>query len=126
MFLQLIPPAFVENVEGNSKLVLKHECGRLFTLKIKQLEDGQFFFTNGWPEFVKDHGLEYGDFVVFRLIEYSTLQVTIYDPSMCEKQCCDSHRNKNIGDQTAMKEIKVETNTSLGALPLSLLGIFAC
>lgn len=114
MFLQLIPPAFVEKMEGKlaSKLVLKCECGRLYTIQIKELEDGKIFFTNGWPQFVKDHGLDYGDFIVFRLIKDSTFEVTIFDPSMCEKQCCDSHRNK-VGVQVAMKEIKGKTNTSL-------------
>ncbi|XP_074334892.1 B3 domain-containing protein REM5-like isoform X2 [Apium graveolens] len=95
-----IPSAFIEKMEGKlaSKLVLKYECGRLYYVKMKELEDGHFF-VNGWPDFVKDHGLEYGDFVVFRLIEDSTFHVTIYDPSMCEKQCCDSHRYKNDSDQ---------------------------
>ncbi|KAK1369118.1 hypothetical protein POM88_035210 [Heracleum sosnowskyi] len=109
----LIPPAFVEKMEGKLayESVLKYECGRLYTVQIKKMKDGKLFFTKGWPQFVKDHGLEYGDFVVFRLIEDSSFQVTIYDPSMCEKQCCDSHRNEN-GDETAMKEIKMETNTT--------------
>ncbi|KAK1373713.1 hypothetical protein POM88_029906 [Heracleum sosnowskyi] len=110
----LIPAAFVEKMEGKLgyESVLKYECERSYTVEIKKMKDGKFFFSNGWPQFVKDHGLEYGDFVVFRLVEDSSFQVTIYDPSMCEKQCCDSHRNQNARDETAMKEIKMETNNN--------------
>ncbi|WOG84890.1 hypothetical protein DCAR_0104075 [Daucus carota subsp. sativus] len=110
----LIPPAFVERMEGKlgSELALKYECERVYTVQVEKLEEGRFFFVNGWPQFVADHGLDYGDFVVFRLVQDSTFQVTVYDPSMCEKDCCDSHRNKN-GDRTAGKVIKEEARTSL-------------
>ncbi|KAL1833941.1 hypothetical protein ACET3Z_003592 [Daucus carota] len=112
--LQLIPPAFVERMEGKlgSELALKYECERVYTVQVEKLEEGRLFFVNGWAQFVADHGLDYGDFVVFRLVRDSTFQVTVYDPSMCEKDCCDSHRNKN-GDRTAGKVIKEEARTSL-------------
>lgn len=85
--MQPIPPAFVNELKGKfpSTPVLKTECGGSWEVEIKEVGQ-KYCFVNGWLEFVNFHKLEEYDFLVFWLIDDSIFQVTIYDPTCCEKK----------------------------------------
>uniref|UniRef100_A0A1D1YTV3 B3 domain-containing protein Os11g0197600 n=1 Tax=Anthurium amnicola TaxID=1678845 RepID=A0A1D1YTV3_9ARAE len=44
------------------------------------------FFRDGWEEFVRDHSLQTGEFLVFEYQGGSRFRVLIFDASMCEKE----------------------------------------
>ncbi|RWW83034.1 hypothetical protein BHE74_00008473 [Ensete ventricosum] len=43
-------------------------------------------FESGWKEFVVDHAMEIGDFLVFRLEGCSCFSVLVFDATACEKE----------------------------------------
>lgn len=59
--------------------------GLSWKVKIEGADDHGYYFTKGWKEFVEHVNLNYGDFIVFRLINEKTLDVVIYDTTCCEK-----------------------------------------
>lgn len=86
--MQRLPPAFGQRygsiLPENAKLRIN--SGKTWDLKVEQMEDGQFCFTRGWENFVKDVGLEMGEFLVFRFVGKSMLDVSVYGTSACERE----------------------------------------
>ncbi|MBA0824415.1 hypothetical protein Goarm_021088 [Gossypium armourianum] len=58
--------------------------GNSWRVKVK-VQQGSYFFNTGWSKFVKYHGLEIGDFLVFFLVDSSTFDVFIYNRTACAK-----------------------------------------
>ncbi|KAB2036707.1 hypothetical protein ES319_D03G019900v1 [Gossypium barbadense] len=82
-----IPPAFVKYIfKGNvpTMLTLYSDSGNSWRVRIK-VEQGSYFFNNGWSKFVKYRDLEIGDFLVFFLVDSSTFDVFIYNRTACAK-----------------------------------------
>ncbi|KAL0420530.1 UNVERIFIED_CONTAM: B3 domain-containing protein REM5, partial [Sesamum latifolium] len=48
--------------------------------------EGLICFKNGWPQFVHDHGLRVGDFVVFEHTGDLHFNAVVFDVSACEKE----------------------------------------
>lgn len=44
------------------------------------------YFEHGWEEFVNDHFIEAGDFLVFRYDDRSQFSVVVFSPTACEKE----------------------------------------
>ncbi|VFQ94156.1 unnamed protein product [Cuscuta campestris] len=65
--------------KGRWKVTIKKSC------------EGSLWFTDGWGEFVRQHDLALGDFVVFKHIGALRFKVTLFDPTCCEKDfpACD-------------------------------------
>ncbi|VFQ95367.1 unnamed protein product [Cuscuta campestris] len=59
--------------KGRWKVIIKKSC------------EGRLWFTDGWGEFVRQHDLALGDFVVFKHIGALRFKVTLFDPTCCEK-----------------------------------------
>ena len=85
---QRIPPAFVKNFQGNvpTNFTLKSDSGSSWRVTVQ--DEGGYFFCGGWSNFVKDHCLETGDFLLFFLLGSSTFDVIIYNRTACEKNTC--------------------------------------
>ncbi|XVF36204.1 hypothetical protein REPUB_Repub19eG0038100 [Reevesia pubescens] len=62
-----IPVGFKRNLEGRSSgsVLLKGPSGYSWVVELFQKND-DLFFDEGWVDFVRDHSLECGDFLVFR------------------------------------------------------------
>ncbi|GAV91355.1 B3 domain-containing protein, partial [Cephalotus follicularis] len=58
--------------------------GRVWLADVIKI-DNKLFFKNGWKEFVEDHHLEFGDFLVFCYEKRSNFFVNIYGRNACEK-----------------------------------------
>ncbi|KAF6177090.1 hypothetical protein GIB67_015965 [Kingdonia uniflora] len=81
-----LPSAFVKNFNGilRRKYYLKGPTGKSWPVLMKKVDD-DLFFHKGWQAFVRDHSLEYGDFLVFSYSGNSKFNVKVYDKSTCEK-----------------------------------------
>ncbi|KAF8410593.1 hypothetical protein HHK36_003125 [Tetracentron sinense] len=91
-----IPPAFIKHFNGNlpGKSIIKSPTGRCWRVNVGKSEN-DLFFQNGWQKFVKDHSLEFGDFLIFKYIGISKFTVKIYGRSACEKELAMSKRNND-------------------------------
>ncbi|PSS01042.1 B3 domain-containing protein [Actinidia chinensis var. chinensis] len=81
--LQLIPISFFKylNVENPNQAVLRTHCGE-WQVKINNGQLSQ----DGWTDFAKRHGLQKGDFLVFRHEGDMVFDVMVFDPSACERE----------------------------------------
>ncbi|TQE04932.1 hypothetical protein C1H46_009403 [Malus baccata] len=114
-----IPHAFLKNLSGLSlgKCALKGPSGKRWIVELEERENGLFFYAAGWQDFVKDHLLQVGDFLVFYYYGESKFKVKIYDKSACEKDVEEADRkNSNPvslenykGNQARVKEEIVES-----------------
>ncbi|XP_059279986.1 B3 domain-containing protein At3g06220-like isoform X1 [Lycium ferocissimum] len=82
-----IPPAFLKffNGETPALFVLEGPAGRSWQVGVEQIES-DLFFKRGWPDFVEENNLEYGDFLTFCYAGNSKLYVKIYEKDGCLKQ----------------------------------------
>ncbi|OMO87672.1 hypothetical protein CCACVL1_08832 [Corchorus capsularis] len=85
-----IPQKFVDKLRRKlpETVGLRGPSGYTWFVKLTSNGDSNsLFFSNGWPEFVKDHCLEENDMLTFRFNGESSFDVVIYDPiNLCEKE----------------------------------------
>ncbi|KAK6912450.1 B3 DNA binding domain [Dillenia turbinata] len=62
-FFKSIPPLFLEYLNGQ---VSKEAVLRSYSKKVWRVKIKDWCFEDGWTDFVKDHDLHVGDFLVFR------------------------------------------------------------
>lgn len=117
MFQQRIPRKFKdEYTEKLSKeMTLRGPSGNYWTAALAQRgEDIQL--QDGWRDFVKDHSLEEGNFLVFQHVKDSLFDVLIFDKTGCERE--DSHFVEQDGDLchenccTMFKNTNQQTNNT--------------
>ncbi|KAM1057524.1 hypothetical protein ACFX1X_031137 [Malus domestica] len=114
-----IPHAFLKNLSGLSlgKCALKGPSGKRWIVELEERENGLFFYAAGWQDFVKDHLLQVGDFLVFYYYGESKFKVKIYDKSACEKDVEEANGKSSNptslenykGNQARVKEEIVES-----------------
>jgi hypothetical protein len=68
---------------------------------------------SGWEEFVNEHDLEKGDFLVFSYNGDSQFRVEIYDPSGCEKASSCVSRNNPRPSETVKSSYEHHSRRSL-------------
>ncbi|GLJ38037.1 hypothetical protein SUGI_0774390 [Cryptomeria japonica] len=91
-----IPAAFSQKVrkETSEDMVLQGPSARQWVVKLwgtnSQLEFGQ-----GWENFVGDHAIESGDFLVFKYVCRSYFKVRIFGKNGCEKKTIVSSENSD-------------------------------
>lgn len=57
------------------------------TLRVQLVNDGEdFYFTDGWSDFVKLNLVQEGNFMFFKYYGDLKFSVVVYDESMCEKR----------------------------------------
>lgn len=82
-----IPTSFVKHFRGvlPQDFVLRSPSWRSTHVNVKKVSD-KLFLGEGWSLFVQDNSLEFGDFLVFEYAGNSTLNVTVFEKSGCEKE----------------------------------------
>ncbi|XP_021725445.1 B3 domain-containing protein Os01g0723500-like isoform X2 [Chenopodium quinoa] len=70
------------------RVTLRGPSGDCWTVALAQRGE-DIELRNGWRDFVKDHSLEEGDFLVFQHVENSLFNVLMFDKTGCERE--DSH-----------------------------------
>ncbi|GMI78518.1 hypothetical protein like AT5G66980 [Hibiscus trionum] len=82
-----IPVGFKTNLEGkfSGSVLLEGPSGYSWVVELVQKND-DLFFDKGWADFVRDHSLECGDFLVFRYDSDLVFDVKVFDQSNCEKE----------------------------------------
>ncbi|KAL3833389.1 hypothetical protein ACJIZ3_008125 [Penstemon smallii] len=85
-----LPPAFVrrysEILPGTGNATLRINSGKTWKVKLEELENAEYWFTRGWNIFVKDVGLEFGEFLVFTYNGTSIFDVSVFGVSGCERE----------------------------------------
>ncbi|KAJ8567215.1 hypothetical protein K7X08_019423 [Anisodus acutangulus] len=85
-----IPVKFVTNSKDSHKLlgpkILTGPSGTSWLVEVKRAEDGDYVLCNDWEIFVKDHGLEDADLLVFKMNDFTSFDVMIFDATACEKE----------------------------------------
>ncbi|XP_050368957.1 B3 domain-containing protein REM5-like [Argentina anserina] len=81
-----VPQKFTKNHIRPSlgKCVLSGPSGKRSVVELERRKNGLFFHNHGWRSFVKDHLLQFGDFLVFHYDGKSKFKVKIYDRTCCE------------------------------------------
>ncbi|KAJ8445264.1 hypothetical protein Cgig2_024470 [Carnegiea gigantea] len=92
-FVNYLDNAHEENDEKNAILKDRREKTHW---QVKIIDDGNdhdhdhdhgvLYFRDGWEEFCKDHGLQVGDLLVFEHKGHLVFDVSIFDPSACERE----------------------------------------
>ncbi|MQL73928.1 hypothetical protein Taro_006280, partial [Colocasia esculenta] len=98
---------------------LKDPLGKRWHVKLKKAED-YIFLEDGWEEFVRDHSLEVGDFLVFRFSGDSCLNVLIFDASGCEKEslyACEKQNKGHACDDNPMRGVGREDCAAIQLVP---------
>ncbi|OVA05172.1 B3 DNA binding domain [Macleaya cordata] len=114
-----IPVDFIENFNGIVPVesILRSPSGRCWSINVKRVEEN-LFFRKGWPDFVRDHSLEFGDFLVMKYIGNSQFDVKIYGKNGCEKELPSTNediekpiplKNNEQGQTTKRKFTKLQT-----------------
>ncbi|KAK6153472.1 hypothetical protein DH2020_013111 [Rehmannia glutinosa] len=97
-----LPPAFSAKLkeEKSKEAILKSRKGT-WKMKVCRINrEDLICFEHGWPQFVDDHGLNIGDFVVFEHIGNLRFNAFIFDRTACEKEFNLVEAKKEINDAT--------------------------
>ncbi|KAL3824741.1 hypothetical protein ACJIZ3_020770 [Penstemon smallii] len=101
-----LPPVFCRKLEAEkSKDSSAHEAvvttqKGIWKIELCKNRKGIISFTEGWPNFVRHHNLNLGDFIVFEHNGDMKFNAFIFDPTACEKEfrverANPSHHPKN-------------------------------
>lgn len=85
-YLQFLPPKFARTVVAlvDKETYLEDSTGRRWRVTLSDV-DGSLAFQKGWRDFLLDHDIQLGDFLIFHYIMGSHFVVQIYGKSGCEK-----------------------------------------
>ncbi|CAK9178592.1 unnamed protein product [Ilex paraguariensis] len=82
-----IPPAFCRRLRGERlEEAILTSCKGSWHVKVGKCDKGRFYFEKGWDEFVQNHNLNVGDFLVFEQKGQMFFNVVVFDRSACEKE----------------------------------------
>ncbi|KAK4367699.1 hypothetical protein RND71_011491 [Anisodus tanguticus] len=85
-----IPVKFVTNLKDSHKLlgpkILTGPSGTSWLVEVKRTEDGDYVLCNDWEIFVKDHGLEDADLLVFKMNDFTSFDVMIFDATASNEE----------------------------------------
>lgn len=110
-----LPPKFVNQIKGHMSpdVILEGPSGQLWHAELCCVGT-VMTIEHGWKNFVSDHAIEYGDFLVFKHCGNSHFIVQIFGRTGCEKQsaftikCIESILEDQIlnpGEHDKMKKI---------------------
>ncbi|KAL0913474.1 hypothetical protein M5K25_016938 [Dendrobium thyrsiflorum] len=110
-----IPKHFVENFKGELSETINLEVitGKLWQFNLQKIS-GFFFIIDGWKEFVDDHGIKEGEYLVFTCSGNSSFQVQIFDNGGCLRHACHSpaENARTVAKERCQKQKKLDINTS--------------
>jgi hypothetical protein len=88
---QRVPLKFTQFMDGRElhEAILREKSGGGTTYEVEVYYDvrGEMFFRGGWPQFVEDHNLHQGFFMIFNY-HCGTLKfdMKIFDGTQCQKK----------------------------------------
>ncbi|PKH57129.1 hypothetical protein CRG98_050300, partial [Punica granatum] len=113
--LQLIPSDFLKQFKGKipNQATLKDHAGRSWSVQLKEV-GSKLFIKNGWEEFVTDHSLGFGDFLIFSYYHStSVFHVKIFGKNGCrKKRACAANKTLliNLEEEEQVEERVEETS----------------
>ncbi|CAN0860314.1 B3 domain-containing protein REM5 [Linum grandiflorum] len=107
-----IPIAFSKHLPADDEetVLLRSPAGKMYSVNIT----GQKFRGGGWKQFVSDHGLHVGDFLVFRQDASKVLDVMLFDPTSCESESPSDHHVPDVKKDQEHDSIPVDEQTETG------------
>ncbi|KAF0929399.1 hypothetical protein E2562_021422 [Oryza meyeriana var. granulata] len=101
--LLFIPPAVTPSFEDliNHHVYLEDSEGKSSKIRLSVV-DGSVAFYEGWNNFVSEHFIKWGDFLLFEYTAESTFSVRVFGTDSCERL----HFNVDSGSKGAMKKRK--------------------
>ncbi|GKE12128.1 DNA-binding pseudobarrel domain-containing protein, partial [Tanacetum coccineum] len=78
--------------------------GYLWKLKMKKIDDHTFCFVDGWCKVVKDVGLLFGEFLLFKYVGSSVFLMHVYSVNGCEKILVPRINNYKVVDEVSVFE----------------------
>lgn len=106
LFLQIIPMEASRKILNlvNQTTSIEDSLGKSWNVEISEFE-GRLVFQEGWEIFVKAHGIEFGNFLVFQyIVEKSSFVVRIFEKSGCERLEFPSKSNSNGRNYTSKQK----------------------
>ncbi|XP_037416801.1 B3 domain-containing protein Os01g0905400-like [Triticum dicoccoides] len=106
-----IPPPFAKNIPelADTNVYLEDAFGLRWRVYLCA-RDGRLSFGHGWSNFVLDHAVAVGEFLVFRHISRSVFVVQIFAKSACERlHLCEKNKS-----QSKKRKKPQETASSVG------------
>ncbi|KAI3931420.1 hypothetical protein MKX01_040337 [Papaver californicum] len=84
--LLFIPPIFARSIAtlDNQVIYLEDAKGSHWKVKLAKV-DGSLAISKGWNDFVADHSIKLGDFLVFSYVSDTLFEVQIFESTGCEK-----------------------------------------
>ncbi|KAL2226700.1 B3 domain-containing protein Os01g0723500-like [Sesamum indicum] len=99
-----LPPAFCKKVrEERSDWAIVTSRKGMWKMNVCRNPEGLISFVNGWPDFVSDHGLSVGDFVVFEHTGDLHFNAVVFDVSACNKEFVVEFKKEDPGRQVHSK-----------------------
>ncbi|XP_077224666.1 B3 domain-containing protein Os11g0197600-like [Tasmannia lanceolata] len=100
-----IPWAFLKHIKDKQSgtVTLLGPSGNVWHVDLNDDVNG-LYLQNGWKDFVRDHSLQVGYFLVFRYDGNLHFSVRIYDPSGCENE--DSFYVESFQNSNGFEECK--------------------
>uniref|UniRef100_A0A8R7PVL2 TF-B3 domain-containing protein n=1 Tax=Triticum urartu TaxID=4572 RepID=A0A8R7PVL2_TRIUA len=92
-----VPPPFAKNISGlaDTNVYLEDAFGLRWRVYVSS-RDGRLSFGHGWSNFVLDHAVAVGEFLVFRHITRSVFVVQIFAKSACERlHLCEKNKRQS-------------------------------
>ncbi|KAL7153082.1 hypothetical protein ABFS83_04G141500 [Erythranthe nasuta] len=96
-----LPSSFCNKLkeEKSKRAILKSRIGK-WKIDVCRNSEGLICFENGWPQFVNDHCLSIGDFVVFEHTGDFHFNVSVFDHTACEKEFPVEPKNERQENNT--------------------------
>ncbi|XBI67096.1 hypothetical protein VPH35_046514 [Triticum aestivum] len=92
-----VPPPFAKNISdlADTNVYLEDAFGLRWRVYVSS-RDGRLSFGHGWSNFVLDHAVAVGEFLVFRHITRSVFVVQIFAKSACERlHLCEKNKRQS-------------------------------
>ncbi|URE11505.1 B3 DNA binding domain [Musa troglodytarum] len=102
--LLLIPPRFADRLVGlvNQNVCLEDLHGNSSSVKISMV-DGSLAFKGGWHDFVLDHSIDVGEFLVFKHVSKSLFFVQMFGIDACERVQFGERNSKQLCTKNIIK-----------------------
>ena len=113
LHMQDIPPPFARTILdlAGSNIYLEDAFGLRWRVRLC-LRDGVLSFGHGWKNFVLDHAVSCGEFLVFRQIARSVFTVQMFAPSAVERLfLCETNKRQSRKRKPRQKTICPSSQT---------------
>ncbi|XP_026405352.1 uncharacterized protein LOC113300340 isoform X2 [Papaver somniferum] len=99
--LLFIPPVYARSIAtlDNQVIILEDAMGEQWKVKLAKV-DGSLAISKGWNDFVIDHSIKLGDFLVFSYLADTFFQVQIFESTGCEKLSFSAKTTNNFNNNT--------------------------